>query len=541
MTPPGRRPAPAFGDGPGGARAVAGFARAAAALAGAPRIAGATGAPGPAAGAVRPPAARPARGGPRRGRLRGALAGLALLAAGCTLGPDYRRPAVPAPEAWRAAAEAPGSLADLGWWELFRDEPLQALVGEALTANKDLRVAVARVTETRAALGFTRSAQFPEVNAGADVATQRISEVGPFPLPPDVDPESGFFHTSLDLAFELDLWGRLRRATEAARAELLESEEARRTVVLTLVSDVAQAYFDLLDLDRELDIARRTVASRRDSLELVRLRAREGITSELDVRRAEAELATAAATVPDLERRVAQTENRISVLLGRNPGPVGRGRPLEDQATPPEIPAGLPSALLERRPDIRGAEQRLVAANARIGEARAAFFPQITLTGFFGVESAALSDLFTGPARVWSFGPRVTLPIFNAGRNRARLDAAEARRAQALAQYEQAVQQAFREVEDALVAHRKTREVRLQQEALVAASRRALELADLRYRNGLSTYLDVLDAQRQLFQAELALAGTRRDQLVAVVQVYKALGGGWSMPPSGGGPAVPGS
>jgi multidrug efflux system outer membrane protein len=456
---------------------------------------------------------------------------VALLAASCTLGPDYRPPTVPAPETWRSAAEAPGSLGNLGWWDLFRDEPLQALIGEALAANKDLRVAVARVAETRAALGFTRSAQFPEVDAGGDVATQRISEVGPFPLPPGVDPESGFFHTSLDLAFELDLWGRLRRATEAARAELLESEEARRTVVLTLVSDVAQAYFDLLDLDRELEIARRTVASRRDSLELVRLRAREGITSELDVRRAEAELATAAATVPDLERRVAQTENRISVLLGRNPGPVDRGRPLEDQATPPEIPAGLPSALLERRPDIRGAEQRLIAANARIGEARAAFFPRITLTGLFGVESAALSDLFTGPARVWSLGPHVTLPVFNAGRNRARLDAAEARRVQALASYEQTVQQAFREVEDALVAHRKAREVRLQQEVLVAASRRTLELAELRYRNGLSAYLDVLDAQRQLFQAELALAGTRRAQLVAVVQVYKALGGGWSVAP----------
>jgi multidrug efflux system outer membrane protein len=472
-------------------------------------------------------------------RLAAGVALAGLVAAGCTLGPDYRRPAVPAPETWRTPAEGPASLADLGWWDLFHDEALQALVREALSANRDLRATVARVAEVRAVLGFTRAAQFPEIGASADAATQRISEVGAFPLPPGTDPESGVFGTSLDLAFELDLWGRLRRATEAARADLLESEETRRTVVLTLVGDVAVAYFDLLDLDRELEIARRTVASRRDSLDLVRLRFREGLTAELDVRRAEAELASAAATVPDLERRLAQTENALSTLLGRNPGPVPRGRPLEAQWAPPEIPAGLPSALLERRPDIRGAEQRLVAANARIGEARAAFFPQITLTGFFGVESAALSDLFTGPARVWSFGPRVTLPIFNAGRNRARLDAARAREAQAVALYELAVQQAFREVEDALVAHRKAREVRLEQEALVAASRRALELAELRYRNGLSPYLDVLDAQRQLFGAELNVAAARRAQLVALVQVYKALGGGWAPETAAGAPPAP--
>jgi multidrug efflux system outer membrane protein len=471
----------------------------------------------------------PPGGARSRRRLGIVLLALPLLAAaGCTLGPDYARPAVPTPAAWRGPAEGAGSLADLAWWDLFRDEALQALVGEALEANKDLRLAVARVDEARAQLGVTRSGQFPQLDANGQVATRRSSEVGAPPLPAGVDAESGQFRTTLDLAFELDLWGRLRRATEAARAELLATEEARRTVVLTLVSDVAQAYFEILDLDRELDVARRTVASRRASLDLLRLRFREGLTAELDVRRAEAELASAAATVPDLERRLAQTEHRLSVLLGRNPGTVARGRPLEDQPAPPEIPAGLPSALLERRPDIRQAEQRLVAANARIGEARAAFFPQVTLTGLFGVESAELGDLFTGPARVWSLGPRVTLPLFNAGRNRARLEAAEARRTQALVQYEQAVQQAFREVEDALVAHRKARETRLEQEAQVAASRRALDLAELRYRNGLATYLDVLDAQRRLFSGELALAATRRAQLVALVQVYKALGGGWT-------------
>jgi multidrug efflux system outer membrane protein len=523
MTPP----ASARSDDPDATR----LARAVSAIRSRPPVGAAAhdGSPRRAAGST--PANSSANAG-RPWRLRAALTGLAaLVAAGCTLGPDYQRPAVPTPETWRSPAEGAGSLADLAWWELFRDEPLQALIRETLEANKDLRIAVARVAQARAQLGLTRSAQFPQVDGNASAETRRISEVGVVPLPASVDPESGLYRTTLDLAFELDIWGRLRRGTEAARAELLDSEETRRTVVLTLVSDVAQAYFDLLDLDRELDIARRTLGARRGAVDLIGLRFREGITSELDVRRAEAELASTAATVPDLERRVAQTENRISVLLGRNPGPVTRGQPLEDQATPPEIPAGLPSALIERRPDIRGAEQRLVAANARIGEARAAFFPQISLTGFFGVESAALSDLFTGPARIWSFGPTVTLPIFNAGRNRARLDATEARRTEALAQYERAIQQAFREVEDALVAHRKAREVRLQQEALVTASSRALELARLRYVNGLATYLDVLDAQRQLFDAELALAGTQRTQLVALVQVYKALGGGWSPEP----------
>jgi multidrug efflux system outer membrane protein len=454
------------------------------------------------------------------------LAAVAL--AGCTLGPDYRRPEVPLPDAWQAPAGGPGSLADLGWWELFEDPALQALVRTALEGNADLRVAVARVLEARALLGVTRADQFPEVDNRAAADTRRQTERGSMPLPRTVDPESEHFRTTLDLLFEIDLWGRLRRATEAARAEVLASEAARRAVVTTLVGDVAQAYFSLRALDRERDIAVRTLESRRESLRLVALRFREGLTSELDLRRAESEAATAAAAIPLLEQRIAQTEHRLAVLVGRNPGAVVRGRELTEQPVPPAVPAGLPSALLERRPDLVQAEQRLVAANARIGEAKAAFFPQIRLTGVFGVESAELSDLFTGPARVWQLGPSVTIPIFNAGRNQARLDATEARRAQALALYEGAVQQAFREVEDALVAHWKTREARRELEALVAAARRTLELADLRYRNGLANFLEVQDPQRQLFAAELALAQAQRDQLLAVVQLYKALGGGWT-------------
>jgi outer membrane protein, multidrug efflux system len=331
------------------------------------------------------------------------------------------------------------------------------------------------------------------------------------------------------LSFELDLWGRLRRATEAARADLLASTENTRTVLTTLINDVAQTYFDLLELDREADIDRSTLTSRQASLELVRRRYENGLTSELDVHRAEQELATAAAAVPDVERRIAQTENRLSILLGRNPGSIARPTVLDAERMPPEVPAGLPSTLLERRPDIRQAEQRLVSANAHIGEAKAAFFPRISLTGMFGLESASLSELFTGPARMWQVGPTVTFPIFHAGQLRGNLHAAEAREQQALIQYQQTIQQAFREVEDALVFRAKASDIRTQQQARVQAAQRALDIANLRYTNGLGTYLDVLDAQRQLFAAEIDLTGTTRDQLTAVVQLYKALGGGWEV------------
>ncbi len=453
---------------------------------------------------------------------------LSALLAGCAVGPDYDRPAVPTPENWRTAAEGIGSLGDLTWSELFQDETLQSLIRTALEENKDLKLAAARVLEARAQFGVIRSEQFPQIEGTASYDTRRSSQVSSAPIPPGTDVSKEVQRGTLDLSFEIDLWGRLRRATEAARAELLASEEARRVVVITLVSDVAQAYFDLLDLDRELEIAKRTVASRRESLRIIRLRQQEGLASELDLRRAEGELASTTAVIPDLERRIAQVENGLSILMGRNPGSISRGTPLVAQDLPPAIPAGLPSDLLERRPDVRQVEQRLVAANARIGEAKAAFFPRIFLTGAFGVESVALSDLFTGPAKIWQFGPTVTLPIFTAGRNRARLSAAEAREEQALVQYQQTIQQAFREVEDALVAHRKTREVRTEQETLVATAQRTLVLAQLRYVNGLASYLDVLDAQRQLFDAEIGLTRTGRNQLVAVVQVYKALGGGWT-------------
>jgi multidrug efflux system outer membrane protein len=451
---------------------------------------------------------------------------LGLALAGCALGPDYRRTVVPAPEAWRESQGKlePASLADLQWWELFEDPELRNLVQAALEANKDLRIAVTRVAQARAQLGVTRADQLPRIDAVGSVTTNRFSDTVP---PVDQGGKTDLFSTTLDLTFEIDIWGRLRRASEAARAELLASEENRHAVVMTLVSDVAAAYLRLRQLDLELETTRRNVVSRQGSLQLVRDRLDAGLTSALDLRQAEAELASTSAQIPDLERQITQTENQLSILLGRNPGGIKRGRPLSGQTFPPTVPAGLPSALLERRPDIRQAEAGLVAANARIGVAKAAFFPQISLTGVFGVESAALSDLFTGPSRVWQFGPTVTLPIFNAGRNRANLRLVEARQEEALIRYEQAIQQAFREVEDALVAHRKAREALAEQGAAVRASREALGIAEFRYASGLTSYLSVLDAQRTLLAAEVAESRTLLSQLVAAVQLYRALGGGW--------------
>ena len=461
------------------------------------------------------------------------LVGVGLLS-GCTVGPNYRRPEVIVPADWRNAPEQRDSLGDLGWWGIFQDPALHELLSTAVVANRDVQVAVARVLESRAQLGVARAAQFPQVNAGASYQyTRPNSENSPFlngsrgrsPFTGDD------FETSVDLAFELDLWGRLRRATEAARAELLAREENRRAVLITLVSDVARTYFDLLELDQELEIARRTLQTREESLQLQRRRFQQGLSTQLDVDRADAEAAVAAATVPDLERRIAQNENALSVLLGRNPGPIARGTPLDGQRLPPAVPAGLPSALLERRPDIRQAEQTLVAANARIGVAKAEYFPKITLTGVLGVESVSLSDLFTGGSRFWSIGPAMTVPLFTAGRIKNTVKGFEARQQQAALQYLQTIQQAFREVEDALVSHRKVRDIRAERERRVTANRRALSMVTLRYERGLSTQLEVLDIQRELFSAELEFASATRDQLTAVVQLYRALGGGWQGQP----------
>ena len=456
---------------------------------------------------------------------------------GCALGPDYERPPVAEPESFRmqqGASLEEVSLADLGWWELFEDENLQALIRKALVENKDLRIAVARVREARALLAKTGADQFPQIDGKGSIQRNQVSQavVRQFGLGRGGDnipqiPATNQFRATMDLSFELDFWGRLRRATEAARADLLARESARRTVVLTLVSDLAKAYFELQELDFQLEFAKSTLKTRQEALDLIRLRKLVGQRSTLEIRRAEQDVSRAQAVIPDLERQIGQKEHQLTLLMGRNPARIIRGTSLRDHPLPPEVPAGLPSALLERRPDIVEAEHRLVAANAKIGVAKAAFFPQISLTGNFGAQSLQFADLFVGSSRVWMFGPSLTVPIFNMGRNRANLEVTRAQQEQALATYERTIQQAFREVEDALLAHQKIQEVRTEQERLIKLSREALELAQLEYLNGKASYLDVLVAQRDVFTAETALVQTQRNHLLAVVQLYKSLGGGW--------------
>jgi NodT family efflux transporter outer membrane factor (OMF) lipoprotein len=466
------------------------------------------------------------------GRLTTAAIIIALLA-GCTTGPKYSRPVVRSPSVYRgsvdpAAPPSLDSLADLRWFEVFKDERLQELIRAALASNYDLREAVARVDAARANLGITRSDQFPNIGADLEVATLRNSTSGQFGAVSAFRRDQTFGTIVLNLlSFEVDIWGRLRRATEAARADLLAAEETRKAVVTTLVGDVATAYFNLIELDMELEIAKRTLTTREESLRLIRVRQQGGVATMLDVRQAEQLVYSAAQTIPDIERLIEQTENQISLLVGKNPAPVTRGRALTDQEQPPSVPPGLPSSLLERRPDIRVAEENLVAATAIIGVARAAYFPQISLTGFLGFQSSQLANLFTNSGSYWSFVPQVSQPIFTGGLLKSNVRLSEAQQQMALVQYERAIQNGFREVSDALIEYRKVKEIRLQQEALVTTLRDRSRLAYMRYRGGVDTLLNALDADRDLFAAELSLAQTRRNELLALVQLYKALGGGW--------------
>jgi multidrug efflux system outer membrane protein len=465
--------------------------------------------------------------------MRKTLIAAIFLLTGCTVGPNYHRPAVQTPQTFRAPTPLPSetaSLANLEWWKVFKDERLQGLVRTALTQNYDLRDAVARVEAARANLGITRSNQFPNADASGYVQANRLSRNGSLPLSQAFVPSQnrGFGDATLNLlSFEVDLWGRLRRATEAARANLLGAEENRKAVVTTLVSEVATSYFSLRELDAELEISLHTLTTRQESLDLIKTRQSGGVATLLDLRQGEQLVYTAAETIPTLEQQIEQTENQISLLLGKNPGEVIRGRSLTEQELPPEVPAGLPSALLERRPDIGAAEQNLIAFNAEIGVARAAYFPQLTLTGFLGGQSSKLTNLFSGPSSVWSFVPQVTQPIFTAGRLKSAVRLAEAQRESALIQYERTIQVAFTEVSNALIAHQRVRESREQQELLVAALRDRTRLAYVRYRGGVDTLLNALDADRDQFQAELNLSQIRLNELLSVVQLYKALGGGW--------------
>ena len=451
----------------------------------------------------------------------------ALVLAGCSVGPDYKRPELSIPNEFRGRTpDAPAraeSLGDIGWWQIFEDEILQSLIRTALVENYDLRIATSRILDARARVTFNRSFQAPDLSASASAPYTYI----PGERVPNQFRETFAPLGTFDMFWELDFWGRFRRATEAARADLLASESAQRFVMTTLVSDVATAYFQLRELDLELEISRRTLASRENSLRLVKLRQEGAVASMMDVRQAEVLVYTAAETVPDIERRIEQTENQISILLGRNPNAVPRGRPLLQQLALPAIPAGLPSSLLERRPDIQDAEGQLAAATARIGVAKSDYFPRVILTGAAGAGGIKIDGSWFGPQGLLAIAPQLTLPIFNWGRVGAGVDSASAQAQQALFHYQQTVQQAFRDVADALIEHRKRGESRVQQEGLVVALRDAARLSDVRYRGGVTSYLEVLDTERQLFDAELNLARTQRDELLAVVLLYRALGGGW--------------
>jgi multidrug efflux system outer membrane protein len=460
----------------------------------------------------------------------GALFLISIVAAGCTVGPNYKRPPAGAPDAFRGqtpdqpSAGETLSLGDERWWQVFQDESLQALIRDALEHSYNVRMAAARIIEAQAQLGITRADQFPAVSAGVNVLGERPSVALGFP-----SANIGAVEIQGSVAWQLDFWGQFRRATEAARAQLLASEWGRRAVVTTLVSQVASAYFGLRALDLELEISRRTLASRQESLQLTQVREQGGATSLLDVRQAEQLVYGATAEIAALEREIEQQENFVSVLLGSNPGPVARGLALTEQPHPPDVPAGLPSALLERRPDIQQAEQQLVAANAQIGVAKSAYFPQIALTGSGGFESTALTALFLGTNAIWTAAAGATQPVFTAGRTRSQVALAEARSEEASISYQQTIRQAFREVSDALVGYRKLREFREQEALLLAAAQDARRLATIRYQGGVTSYLEVLDADTRLLDAELGLARAELSELSALVDIYQALGGGWQM------------
>jgi len=457
-------------------------------------------------------------------RMRRAWAIALLVAAGCAVGPDYKRPAVQSPPTYRGGTQGTegASIGDKDWAQVFPDPTLGELIRTALRQNQDVAIAASRIEQAQAQLGITRADQLPQVNLGLQAGREKTAAFGAVP-----SITTSLFQVQATASWELDFWGKFRRATEAARADLLGAEWNRRAVITSLVANVASGYYTLLELDLQLEISKRTLASRQESLALTQLQERQGTVSVLDVRQAEQLLYTAAATIIDVERRTEQQENLINVLLGQNPGPVSRGQKLIEQPHDAVVPAGLPSALLQRRPDIQLQEARLIAANARIGVARAAYFPSISLTGGGGFESASLTDLFKGPAGVWNFIGQLTAPIFDGGRIRAGVKLAEAQKKEMLLTYQQTIQQAFREVSDALVGYRKNREFREQQELLTRSAQDASSLSDQRYRGGAASYLEVLDANTRTFTAELNLAQAQLNELLSLVQLYNALGGGW--------------
>ena len=454
------------------------------------------------------------------------ISGFAL---GCKVGPNYKRPAVQTPVEYRELKDGAqaqvqpqvASYADLPWWQVFQDPRLQELIRTALKQNYDLQLATERINAARAQVQITRSNLFPQVAGNGDFSGGKEH---------NFQTTSNFLTLTADAAFQLDFFGKLRRATESSRAQLLATEDARQTVILTLVSDVASDYFLLLQLDLQLQITKETVKTQEDSVKLTNFRVEHGVATKLDVLQAQQVLDSANATIPDLERQIAQEENAISILLGNYPQAVPRGHTLVEQVLPPDVPPGLPSSLLERRPDIREAEQVLVAANAEIGVAKAQFFPQISLTGSGGGSfgrSSAFSGLMSSQLGIWSYGAQVSQPIFTGGALRGNLRFAESQHKQALISYQQAIQHAFGDASDALIGYQKNHEVRVRQEQTVADLQESVRLSNMRYKGGTTTYLEVLDGQRSLFSAELVLAQARGTEYQSLVQLYRALGGGW--------------
>ena len=451
-----------------------------------------------------------------------------FLLAGCAIGPDYRKPDIVSPPVWQVDMQQAKDTANTAWWEQFNDPVLNELIGTALRENYDLLVATARVEEFYGLYGATRADLFPQVGYDGSAGRVQATTKGPIPITPGTSSKYSTYQAEFSASWEIDLWGKIRRATEAARADLMAAEDSRRGVILSLVTSVATAYIDLRSLDQQLEIARQTAKSREESVRLFELRFKGGNISEMELSQVRSEYYVALAAIPDLERRIRQQENFLSILLGRNPGPIVRGKMLDEIALP-AVPAGLPSDLLARRPDILQAEQALIAANARIGVAKAQYFPSISLTGFFGSASTDLSDLFTGPAKTWSYAGTLAGPIFTAGKIKGTVKAAQAVQQEALFGYEQAIRNGFRDFEDALIDQDRTR-VQLdalakQVEALATYAR----LARLRYENGYTSYIEVLDAERSLFNGQLSYAQTQDALLRAFVNLYKSMGGGWVM------------
>jgi NodT family efflux transporter outer membrane factor (OMF) lipoprotein len=458
------------------------------------------------------------------------LAGAFCLSA-CKVGPNYHRPAIDAPAQYRddpapESRAADRTMADLRWWELFHDEQLSELIRNAVTDNYSLRAAVERVVAARERLRISRADLYPTIDGTANIRSDRSSPSANA-LPDGFNTERLTYGAGLAMEWEIDFWGRIRRANEAAFAELVATEESRREIYQALVVQVANAYFALREADLELEIAKRTLEARQQSLDIASARFNRGVTSEVDVKQAEALHAGAASAIPLAERRIQEQENLISFLLTRHPGPITRGLPLVDQLSPPAVPAGLPSALLERRPDIRLSEQVLRAETARVGEAKALCYPNISLTGAAGFQSAALSDLFTKDSGFWSVPLGLVQPIFNAGRIDANIREQQARQREAILNYRNTVEQAFREVADALIRVQKSREFRIQQERVVEVTTASSALSKTRYEGGVTTYLEVLDADRSQFEAEIELARARLVEMESILDLYRALGGGW--------------